>query len=238
LKKQVKALEILDPHHIQFVLHAPWPDFMTFYATPATGAGWIVPKHYTETIGNDAFKTHPVGLGPYRFVRYQPGVELVLEANTDYWRKRPSVKRLVFKSVPDPTTRLAMLKNREADVTYAIYSTLAEEVQRDKTLKLEPTLAGTEWGIFVDMYDPKSPWHDKRVRLAANHAVNRQALNEAETLGYSKLLGGLSPRRMTLPCPWSRMRTTRSRRKPCSPRRAIRGGLTPGSSRVMPCMPA
>jgi isochorismatase family protein len=92
--------------------------------------------------------------------------------------------------------------------------------------------------VILDMYDPKSPWHDQRVRLAANHAIHRQALNEAETLGYSKLLGGLSPRRMTLPCPWSRMRTTRSRRKPCSPRWAIRRGLTPGSSHVMPCMPA
>ena len=193
LKKQVKAVEILDPHRIRFVLHEPWPDFLTFYGTPATGAGWIVPKRYTEKIRNDAFKNQPVGLGPYRFVQYNPGVELVLEANTDYWRKTPAVQRLVFKSVPEPSTRLAMLKNREADVTYAIYGTLAEEVQRDQTLKLEPTLAGTEWGIFVDMYDPKSPWHDKRVRLAANHAVNRQALNEAETLGYSKLLGGIIP---------------------------------------------
>jgi peptide/nickel transport system substrate-binding protein len=193
LKKQVKAVEIVSPHRIRFVLHAPWPDFLTFYATPATGAGWIVPKRYTEQISNDAFKTQPVGLGPYRFVQYNPGVELVLEANTDYWRKVPSVKRLVFKSVPEPSTRLAMLKNREADVTYAIYGTLAEEVQRDQTLKLEPTLAGTDWGIFVDMYDPKSPWHDKRVRLAANHAVNRQALNEAETLGHSKVMGGIIP---------------------------------------------
>jgi peptide/nickel transport system substrate-binding protein len=193
LKKQVKAVEIVDPHHVRFVLHDPWPDFLTFYATPATGAGWIVPKRYTEKTGNDAFKNQPVGAGPYRFVSYNPGVELVLEANSDYWRKTPAVKQLVFKSVPDPSTRLAMLKNQEADVTYAIYGSLAEEVQRDKTLKLEPTLAGTEWGIFVDMYDPKSPWHDRRVRLAANHAINRQALNEAETLGYSKLLGGIIP---------------------------------------------
>jgi peptide/nickel transport system substrate-binding protein len=193
MKKQVKAIEIINPHHIRFVLHAPWPDFLTFYATPATGAGWIVPKNYTEKIGNDAFKNQPVGLGPYRFVSYNPGVELVLEAYTGYWRKTPNVGRLVFKSVPDPTTRLAMLKNHEADVTYAIYGTLGEEVQRDKSLKLEPTLAGTEWGIFVDMYDSASPWHDKRVRLAANHAVNRQVLNEAETLGYSKLMGGIIP---------------------------------------------
>jgi peptide/nickel transport system substrate-binding protein len=193
LKKQVKAIEIVDPHHIRFVLHAPWPDFLTFYATPATGAGWIVPKNYTEKVGNDAFKNQPVGLGPYRFVSYKPGVELVLEAYRDYWRKTPFVERLVLKSVPDPSTRVAMLKNQEADVTYAIYSTLGEEVQRDKTLKLEPTLAGAQWGVFVDMYEATSPWRDKRVRLAANYAVNRQAINEAETLGYSKLQGGIIP---------------------------------------------
>jgi len=48
LKRQVKAIEIVDPHHIRFVLHEPWPDFLTFYATTATTAGWIVPKRYTE----------------------------------------------------------------------------------------------------------------------------------------------------------------------------------------------
>src|SRR5262249_50436974 len=56
LKRQVKALEIVDPHHVRFVLHEPWPDFLTFYATTATTAGWIVPKRYTEKIGTDAFK--------------------------------------------------------------------------------------------------------------------------------------------------------------------------------------
>jgi peptide/nickel transport system substrate-binding protein len=193
LKRQVKAVEIVDPHHVRFVLHEPWPDFMTFYATTATTAGWIVPKRYTEKIGNDAFKQHPVGLGPYRVVRYDPGIELVFEAYPDYWRKTPAVKRLVFKMVPEATTRLAMLKRQEADVTYAIYGPLAEDVQRDRTLTLAYTLGGTEWGSFVDLDDPASPWHDRRVRLAANHAVNRQALNEAETLGYSKLLGGIIP---------------------------------------------
>ena len=102
LKKKVKAVEIVNPHQVRFQLHEPWPDFLTFYATPATGAGWIVPKNYTEKIGNDKFKEQPVGLGPYRFVSYQPGVELILEANPDYWRKTPYVKRLVMKSVPEP----------------------------------------------------------------------------------------------------------------------------------------
>ena len=62
---------------------------MTFYGTPATGAGWIVPKKYVEKVGDDGFKKAPVGAGPYKFVSFTPGVELVLEANEQYWRKSP-----------------------------------------------------------------------------------------------------------------------------------------------------
>src|SRR5438128_6719907 len=101
LHERVKAVEILHPTRVRFVLHAPWPDFLTFYATPATGAAWIVPKKYLEKVGEDGFKRQPVGLGPYRFVRMTPGVELVLEVNEQYWRKKPSIKRIVFKGVSD-----------------------------------------------------------------------------------------------------------------------------------------
>src|SRR5882762_6084513 len=203
LKNRVKAIEIVSPHHIRYILHDPWPDFLTFYATPATGAGWIAPKNYTEKIGNDEFKNKPVGLGPYRFVNYQPGVELVLEANTDYWRKTPYVKRLVMKSVPEATTRLAMLKKQEADVAYGLFGALGEDVRHDANLKLEPVVPpGTQWLVFAEYYhDPKSPWADKRVRQAANYAINRQAINEAETLGHSVLSGNIIPRKFEYALP-------------------------------------
>ena len=196
LKKKIKAVEVVNPHQVRVQLHAPWPDFLTFYATPATGVGWIVPKNYTEKIGSDKFKEQPVGLGPYRFASYQPGVELVLEANLDYWRKTPHIKRLVMKSVPDAATRLAMLKTQEADVTYGLYGALGEEVRRDPSLKLEPVIPpATQWVVFTEQYDPKSPWANKLVRLAANHAINRQPINEAETLGHSILTGSIIPRK-------------------------------------------
>jgi peptide/nickel transport system substrate-binding protein len=196
LKKRVQAVEIVNPHHMRFRLHEPWPDFMTFYGTIATGAGWIVPRKYVEKVGNEAFKHQPIGLGPYRLVDHQPGVELVLEAYPGYWRKVPHVKRLVFKSVPEETTRLAMLKKGGADIAYGLFGTLAEEVRRDPKLKLEALLGGaTQRVSFVDQYDPKSPWADKRVRLAANHAINWSAINDAEMLGYASLTGGIIPRR-------------------------------------------
>ena len=184
LKARVAAVEIVDPHRVRFRLKQPWPDFMTFYATPATGAAWIVPKSYTERVGEDGFKKAPVGAGPYRFVSFNPGVELVVEAYDGYWRKTPAVKRLVFKSVPDESTRLAMLKRGETDIAYSMRGPHAEEVKRTPGLTLKVTYPTfTEWLVFTQQWDPKSPWADRRVRLAANLAIDRKTISEAEYLG-------------------------------------------------------
>src|SRR5438445_11610721 len=194
LKDRVREVQIVDPGRIRFVLKEPWPDFMTFYGTSATGSGWVVPKKYVEKVGDDGFKKAPIGAGPYRFVSFNPGVELVLEAFDGYWRKTPSVKRLVFKSVPDPATRLAMLKTGEADIAYGLAGEIGEEVRRTSGLTLKPTpFTSTHWLLFADQWDQASPWHDRRVRLAATHAIDRQAINQAENLGFSKISGSIIP---------------------------------------------
>src|SRR5438477_1308779 len=194
LHERVKAVEILDPTRVRFVLHAPWPDFLTFYATPATGAAWIVPKKYLEKVGEDGFKRQPVGLGPYRFVRATPGVEIVLEANEQYWRKKPSIKRVLIKGVPDRTTRLTMLKTGEADIGYLMVGVEAATIKADPKLRLARVIPPAAWWLdFPDQWNPKSPWHDRRVRLAARMAIDKQGLNEAGRLGYSRLTGSIIP---------------------------------------------
>src|SRR5436309_176888 len=194
LHERVKAVEVVDSHRVRFVLHAPWPDFLAFYATPATGAAWIVPKKYIEKVGDDGFKRQPVGLGPYRFVRMTPGVELVLEANEQYWRKRPSIKRIIFKGVPDRSTRLAMLRTGEADIGYLMVGVEGATIQSDPKLRLAKVNPSSVWWIdFPEQWKPSSPWHDRRVRLAAILAVDKQAMNEAERLGFSRLTGSIVP---------------------------------------------
>ena len=193
LKDRVAAVETPDPWRVRIRLKQPWPDFMTFYSI-ATGAGWIVPKKYVEKVGEDGFKKAPIGAGPYRFVSFTPGVELVLEAFDQYWRRTPSVKRLVFRAIPDDTTRLAALKRGEVDIAYAFFGPVAEEVRRTPGLTLKATVVPTPfWVYFADQWDPKSPWHDRRVRLAANHAIDRQAINEAENLGHAKMTSSIVP---------------------------------------------
>ncbi|PYM88110.1 MAG: hypothetical protein DME08_27955 [Candidatus Rokuibacteriota bacterium] len=150
LKDRVRDVEIVSPSRVRFHLHEPFPDFMAYYGTLATGAGWVVPKRYIEKVGDDAFKKQPVGLRPYKFVSYTPGIELVMEAFEGHWRK---ALRLGFSGA-----------------------------------------IGVHYLDFFDQWDPKSPWHDRRVRLAANHAVDRRGLSEAETLGASRPTGSMAPR--------------------------------------------
>jgi len=195
LHDKVKDVTVVSPSRVRFTLHEPWPDFMSYYGSVVSGAGWIVPKKYVERVGDDGFKKAPVGLGPYKFMSHTPGVELVMEAFEGYWRKMPSVKRAVFKMVPESTTRVAMLKRGEVDIAYLLEAPQAQEVKRDPNLRV--AFSG---GIaiffmdFLEMWDPKSPWADQRVRLAASLALDRRALSEAETLGASKPAGNLVPR--------------------------------------------
>jgi peptide/nickel transport system substrate-binding protein len=195
LKAKVKEVQVLSPGQIRFVLKEPWPDFMTFYGTTASGAGWVVPRKYVEKVGDDGFKNAPVGAGPYRFVSSKPGVELVLEAFDGYWRKVPSIKRVVMRTMTEESTRAAALHAGEIDIAYLLTGPAAEKVRSTKGFTLKaPLVSGAFWLELPDQFDPKSPWHDRRVRQAANHAVDRQSINQAETLGFSRPTGTIVPR--------------------------------------------
>jgi peptide/nickel transport system substrate-binding protein len=184
MMERVAEVEVLDPRRVRFRVKRPWPDFLTFYAS-ATAAGWVVPKNYVEKVGDEGFKRAPVGAGPYKFVSFNPGVEF-----EQYWRKPPSVKRLVFRVIPDETTRLAALKSGEIDIVYSIRGELAEELRRTPGLTLKPAVVqGVFCLYFPDQWDSKSPWHDERVRRAASLAIDRQGTNDALTLGYSLITG-------------------------------------------------
>jgi peptide/nickel transport system substrate-binding protein len=194
LKDTVKEIQLLGPTRLRFVLKEPWPDFPAFYGTFVASAGWVVPRKYVERVGEEGFRKAPIGAGPYKFVSFNPGVELVLEAFEGYWRKTPSIKRLVFRSLPDETTRAAALKSGEVDIAFLLSGPTAEDIRRTPGLRLVAPLLGIFWLDFPDQWDPKSPWADRRVRLAASLAIDRQALSQAETLGFSRPTGSLVPR--------------------------------------------
>ena len=202
LREHVQEVRVVDPRHVQFHLKEQWADFITYYGTTATSAGWIVPKKYVEQVGDEGFKKAPIGAGPYRVVSFNPGVELTLEAFDGYWRKIPSVKRLVFRSLPDETTRAAALKHGDVDVAYFINGPIAEDVRRTPGLRLTAVRSNTIFFLdFRGQWEPGSPWQDQRVRTAASLAIDRRALNEAEQLGFAGITGNVVPRGLDFALP-------------------------------------
>ena len=194
LKERVAGIDAIDARHVRVRLHQPWPDFLLYYAN-VTGVGWIVPKKYLEKVGDDGFRKAPIGAGPYKFVSFTPGVELVLEAFDGYWRKPPTVKRMIFKVIPDEATRLAALRRGEVDFAYSIRGELAEELSRLPNLTLKPAVVQGVFSLhFVDQFDEKSPWHSLAVRQAASLALDRDGINQALTLGHSVVTGNIIPR--------------------------------------------
>src|SRR5262249_47905701 len=161
LKEHVQQVEVVSPLVVRFHLKEPWPDFMTVYGTTASAAGIVVPKKYLTQVGDDGFKKHPIGAGPYKFVSHTPGIEVLLEAFPGYGRRVPAVKTLVMKSVPDANTRAVMLKSGEADISFVLDGVDAEDIRRTPRFQVVASKhASIFWIEFVEQWDTKSPWHD------------------------------------------------------------------------------
>ncbi|MSP01603.1 MAG: ABC transporter substrate-binding protein [Acetobacteraceae bacterium] len=192
----VASVETPDSRRIIFRLKETWPDFMTFLVA-TTGASWVLPRKYIEKVGDAGFRKAPIGAGPFKFVSFEPGVELVLEAHESYWRRPPKVKRIVMKVIPDESGRLIALKRGEVDFAYSIRGELGAEARRTPGLKLEVARDGaTYWMYFPEQWDPKSPWSNPKVRRAAALALDYESINAALNLGYSRITSNIVPRHL------------------------------------------
>ena len=209
---------------------------MTFYGTMVAGHGWIVPKKYIEKVGDDGFKKHPIGLGPYKFVSHTPGVELVLEAYEGYWRKMPSVKRLVFKSVPESTTRAG-----DAQARRDRHRLSWSRCRRRRRSRATPTSSSRSRAASRPSTSTSSTCgtrsrrgHDQRVRQAASLAIDRKTLNEAETLGQSRRPAASCRASSSSRASSSRTPYDPARPRSCWPRPAIPNGFDAGDLHPFP----
>ena len=133
--------------------------------------------------------------------------------------------------IPDEATRLAALKGGEIDIVYSMRGELAEELQQTPGLTLKPVgPPGPWWLYFAEQWDPKSPWHDERVRRAANLAIDRKGINEALTSGYSQITGSIVPTASNSTGSRRRRYTIRPRPRSCWRRRATPTASMPANT--------
>jgi peptide/nickel transport system substrate-binding protein len=187
--KSVESFEITDDYH--FKLHFKAPD-VTFI--PNRGFA-VVSKSYYDRVGEDEFVKRPLGSsGPYKFLRSVPGESVDIERFEDYWGEKPSVKEARFIFVPEDTTRLAKLQTGEVDIINGCPYPSVKYVEKSPGLKIikfpadHPTCQ-----IVFSTRNPKTPWHDRRVRLAMAYAIDCDAIIKNVLFGIPTRWAFLAP---------------------------------------------
>ena len=174
--QEIKDVVALDDHTVRFTYARPY-----FLALEFCGGIPIVPKHIFE---KGDFNTNPagrapVGTGPYKFVKWTTGREIVLEKNNDYWGKKPHINRIVFRIITDPSVALQVLKRQELDVAGLTpiqweRQTSSPEFEKnfDKFSYYTPNYSYIGWNSARPFFA------DKRVRKAMTYLVNRELILE------------------------------------------------------------
>ncbi len=176
------GVEIIDDYTINIKTKTPDP------LVPAKVFGLsILPPKYDQEVGEDAFGMKPIGTGPYQVVEFTPGKQIVLEAFDGYWGTKPTVKRLIFKPVPEASTRLAELMSGQSDIVLSISPEDIPTIKANANLRVATTHGKRVPYVGLDLL-PDGPDYlkDVRVRQALNYAIDVQGIIDSILLGYGQ----------------------------------------------------
>jgi peptide/nickel transport system substrate-binding protein len=142
--------------------------------------GFVLPKDYLEKVGPEGFEKKPIGTGPYMVDAYQGNAFLRLKANPKYWGGKPAFDTVVFKFVTDATSRVAEIESGSSDLTLDIPYEEYDRLRAKKGLAGVATPISDIGMIFIN----NDGGLDKNVRLAAHHAIDKQAIVKRLLRGY------------------------------------------------------
>ncbi|MDD7970927.1 ABC transporter substrate-binding protein [Roseinatronobacter alkalisoli] len=178
--RALDAVDVVDERTVRFTFHTPDAGMM-----PSRSLS-IVSKAYFDRVGETQFMRHPVGTGPYEFVSYTPGTQLVLKRYDNYHGDLPQVEHATLRYVREAGTRLAQLQAGEVgmvmDIPYPDVPRLEADGFRMEYLAAHPTIA-----IQFHNLNPDVPWYDVRVRKAMAHAVDRQSIIDGLLAGVPEV---------------------------------------------------
>ena len=159
-------MEVIDDHTVRVITTKPYP-----YLDAQLGhIGAILPPKYTQEKGASHIARNPIGTGPYKFVRWVKDDQLTLEANESYWGGKPKIKRVIFRPIPEATTRVAGLQTQEVDVSVNFpLSRPADGLERRSSVAKVPSSRV----IFIAFDTTQGgPVADKRVRQAVAQGID------------------------------------------------------------------
>ncbi len=176
--KDVTEIQTPDDQTVIFVTKQPLAIFLDRLRNR-----FIVSKVAGDKYG-DQWYEHPIGTGPYKFVSFQRGGNLVFTRNDDYWGGKAAIKEIVFRKVTEDGARLAALESGQADFVNDVPVHEVARLERHPRVRVDK-IEGLEM-YFLMMNVPYKPFDNKLVRQAVNYSVDAQAIvkNIFDGLGY------------------------------------------------------
>ena len=186
----IDRVEVVDPYTVNVITKTPFPLLPVRMSPGHCGTVGIVPPKYVAQVGDAGFAVKPVGTGAYRFVEWVKDERLVLDANRDYHRGAPAIERLVFRPIPELTTRVAALLAGQADLVSDIPPDQVGRIKASGIARVEvSTLGGFVIMVKLTNNLMPGPWQDARVRKAINHAIDMDTIIKTVLEGYGHVLG-------------------------------------------------
>jgi peptide/nickel transport system substrate-binding protein len=171
--RNIEEIEVASPTTgtIRFSAPSPTaPQWMAFMAS------FVVPKAYVEKVGPDGFRDKPIGSGPYKLVEYQMNSRAVFERNDAYWGEKPALKRITVDVIKDSSARVAAIQSGQVDLTTSVPVRELERLGKQEGLAAE---ANPFTRLILLQMRNDLAFADENVRLAAHHAIDKQALSKA-----------------------------------------------------------
>jgi glutathione transport system substrate-binding protein len=183
LYQEISSVEAVNDSTVRFTLRNPFGAMLYNFAHPSSRI--ISPAALAK--GEAYIARNPVGTGPFKFVSWTPGQQIVLERNPDFWQSgQPQVDRLVFRFVPEDASRVAMLLSGEAQFVYPVPGVQVAAVSKAPGVTVQK-----RWSIYayyVAMNTQHEPYRDVKVRQALNYAVDKNAIDKVVLRDFGRPL--------------------------------------------------
>ncbi len=179
----IDHVEKVDDSTVRFVYQTTFPQELLLQALTHFQ---IVPQDYITEVGNAGFASAPVGSGPFTFARGSLDSQVVLQANPTHWRGAPELSTVVFRMMPEPSTRIASLLSGEIQIAQAIPPDLVERLTAAADVIVMTAPGTRSYEIEFDVTKP--PFDDVRVRQAINYAIDWDSILTNLYQGYGTRL--------------------------------------------------
>lgn len=152
------------------------------------GTVFLLPPAYYKEKGSEGFAAEPIGTGPYVFASSNPGRDVVVKVNPDYWGEKPLNKQITFTWSTEPSQRLALLQSKGTDVALDLAPSQVEDA---KSAGINVTSTETAMKIVAFLQSNRAPVEDATLREAIALAIDRDAIVDGIFDGKAAVDGGL-----------------------------------------------